>query len=66
MPMRGHWHLECAAGARVLNPGDTCLLPPGMDRSLKPAMTGEASLYRVRSTLDPAGASMARDTKSAA
>jgi hypothetical protein len=43
----------------VLNPGDTCLLPPGLSRALKPTMTGEASLYRVRGTDDPAGATRA-------
>ena len=56
MPMRGHWQLDWDGGTRVLNPGDTCLLPPGLSRALKPSMTGEASLYRVRGTDDPAGA----------
>lgn len=55
MPMRGHWRLDYDGGSSVLNPGDTCAVPPGVSRSLRPAMTGEASLYRVRSTDDPAG-----------
>ena len=34
---------------------DTCAVPPGLSHSLAPAMTGEASLYRVRATADKAG-----------
>lgn len=56
MPMRGHWRLSWAGGATVLNPGDTAAIPPGLPHSLAPSMTGEASLYRVRNTDDPAGA----------
>ncbi|THH39093.1 cupin domain-containing protein [Aliishimia ponticola] len=56
MPMRGHWHLKTDALETVLNPGDTCLLKPGETHVLTPSMTGEASLYRVTSTDDPAGA----------
>jgi mannose-6-phosphate isomerase-like protein (cupin superfamily) len=55
MPMRGHWRLSWDGGATVLNPGDTMAVPPGLARSLTPSMTGEASLYRVRNTDDPAG-----------
>jgi len=55
MPMRGHWKLAWDGGSAVLNPGDTCAVPPGLAHSLSPSMTGEASLYRVRSTADPAG-----------
>ena len=58
MPMRGHWRLEWDGGATSLNPGDTCLIPEGMARSLAPSMTGEASMYRVRRTDDPAGKTM--------
>lgn len=36
--------------------GDTCAVPPGLSHALEPAMTGEASLYRVASTDDAAGA----------
>jgi quercetin dioxygenase-like cupin family protein len=59
MPMRGHWRLAWDGGTEVLNPGDTCLLPPGLPHQVTPAVTGEASLYRVRSTDDPAGATKA-------
>ncbi|MEL7184294.1 MAG: cupin, partial [Pseudomonadota bacterium] len=57
MPMRGHWHLRVGDVARYLDPGDTCLLKPGERYSLSPSMTGEASLYRVTETDDPAGPS---------
>jgi mannose-6-phosphate isomerase-like protein (cupin superfamily) len=55
MPMRGHWRLTWDSGATVLNPGDTAAIPPGLSHSLTPSMTGEASLYRVINTEDPAG-----------
>ena len=56
MPMRGHWKLTWEGGETVLNPGDTCAMPPGQTHGLEVSMTGEASLYRVRATDDPAGA----------
>ncbi len=55
MPMRGHWKLRWAGGETVLNPGDTCLINPGEAHAIAPSMTGEASLYRVTTTDDPAG-----------
>ncbi|MEM9549791.1 MAG: cupin domain-containing protein [Pseudomonadota bacterium] len=59
MPVRGHWKLTWEVGETVLNPGDTCLIPPGQPYGLTPSMTGEASLYRITSTDDPAGATWA-------
>ncbi|MEM7469981.1 MAG: cupin domain-containing protein [Pseudomonadota bacterium] len=59
MPMRGHWRIDWAQGSEVLNPGDTCAIPPQVDYSLSPAMTGQASCYRVLQTDDPAGATRA-------
>jgi mannose-6-phosphate isomerase-like protein (cupin superfamily) len=56
MPMRGHWRLTWDNGSAVLNPGDTAAIPPGLNHSLAPSMTGEASLYRVINTGDTAGA----------
>lgn len=56
MPVKGHWHLRWKGGETVLNPGDTALLYPGEDHAIAPSMTGEASLYRITSTDDPAGA----------
>lgn len=55
MVMRGHWRIGCDGGETVLAPGDTMAVPPGAERSMTPAMTGEASLYRVRATEDSAG-----------
>ena len=55
MPMRGHWLLTWAGGSLVLNPGDTVAVPPGLEHSLSVAVTGEASLYRIMNTDDPAG-----------
>lgn len=56
MPVRGHWRLTWAGGTATLNPGDTCAVPPGLEHALFPAMTGQASLYRIRNTADAAGA----------
>jgi len=53
--MRGHWRLAWDGGETVLAPGDTCAVPPDMKHSLAPSMTGEASLYRIMNTSDPAG-----------
>lgn len=55
MPMRGYWRLGWDGGTTVLNPGDTAAIPPGLPHTLGPAMTGEASLFRIRNTDDPAG-----------
>ena len=55
MPMRGPWRLAWDSGNTLLNPGDTCLVPPGLTHTLGPSMSGEASLYRVIGTEDPAG-----------
>lgn len=55
MVMRGHWTVKWDGGETFLAPGDTMALPPGLTHSLAPSMTGEASLYRVMNTDDPAG-----------
>ena len=55
MPVRGHWRLRFEGGETVLNPGDTCLMDPGQAHAITPSMTGEASLYRIIATDDPAG-----------
>ncbi len=55
MVMRGHWRLGWPGGTAVLAPGDTCAVPPNLPRSLTLAMTGEASMFRIRNTDDPAG-----------
>lgn len=56
MPVVGHWRLRWQGGETVLNPGDTCAMPPDVPHAVAPSMTGEAAMYRVRNTDDPAGA----------
>jgi quercetin dioxygenase-like cupin family protein len=55
MVMRGHWKLSWDGHEKVLAPGDTCAVPPGLEHALSPSMTGEASMFRVRNTDDKAG-----------
>ncbi len=55
MPVLGHWRLDWEGGSTVLNPGDTCAMPPGVAHALAPSMTGTAGCYRIRDTDDPAG-----------
>ena len=55
MVMRGRWRLSWEDGETVLDTGDTCAVPPGVRRRLAPASSGEASIYRVTATDDPAG-----------
>lgn len=59
MPVRGNWKLRWEGGESTLNPGDTCLINPSERRAIAPSMTGEASLYRITATDDPAGATWA-------
>ena len=61
MPVRGHWRLKWKGGSTILNPGDTCAVPPNMSHCIEPSMTGETSLYRIRNTDDPAGLTWAGD-----
>lgn len=58
MPVRGHWKLNWDGGEAVLNPGDTCAVPPGLAHALTPSMTGEVSCFRIVETADPAGPTM--------
>ncbi len=55
MVMRGHWSLAWDGGDVRLAPGDTAAVPSGLRHTLRPAMSGEASIYRVLGTDDPAG-----------
>ncbi len=55
MPMHGHWRLFWEGGETVLNPGDTASVPADLPHGAVPAMTGEASLYHIVGTDDPAG-----------
>mgnify|MGYP001803370195 FL=1 len=55
MPMRGHWRVTWGGGSTTLAPGDTMRVPENMPHSVMPSMTGEASLYHILGTDDPAG-----------
>ncbi|MGP1356175.1 cupin domain-containing protein [Roseicyclus sp.] len=56
MPVKGHWRVTWEGGETVLAPGDTMSVPEGLRHAALPAMTGEAALYHVVATGDPAGA----------
>ncbi|MDE0344669.1 MAG: cupin, partial [Boseongicola sp.] len=56
MPVKGHWRVAWKGGETVLAPGDTMSVPEGLDHSAVPSMSGEAALYHVVGTDDPAGA----------
>ncbi|MEM7025535.1 MAG: cupin domain-containing protein [Pseudomonadota bacterium] len=55
MVHRGYWRLSWPGGATTLAPGDTCAVPPGLERSLEPTGGGDTALFVVRNTDDPAG-----------
>ena len=56
MIMRGQWRFAWGDEHIVLAAGDVCAIPPGLEHSLEAVKSGEASLFRVRNTDDPAGA----------
>jgi quercetin dioxygenase-like cupin family protein len=55
MPVKGHWRVDWEGGSAVLAPGDTMSVPETIAHRALPSMTGEAALYHVVSTGDPAG-----------
>ncbi|MDJ0858110.1 MAG: cupin domain-containing protein [Dinoroseobacter sp.] len=55
MPVTGHWSVSWEGGAATLAPGDTMSVPENLPYTATPSMTGEATLYRVVATGDPAG-----------
>ncbi|MEM7643134.1 MAG: cupin domain-containing protein [Pseudomonadota bacterium] len=63
MPVRGHWRLTWGGangdngGDLTMAPGDTVSVPAGLPHAAVPSMTGEASLYHIVGTDDPAGPS---------
>ncbi|MEL0204883.1 MAG: cupin domain-containing protein [Alphaproteobacteria bacterium] len=63
--MRGHWRVELAGESKVLAPGDVIAIPPNVSRCFAPSMSGEASLFRVRNTDDPAGPTLNFNTPAA-
>ncbi len=56
MPVTGHWRVDWDGGTTVLAPGDTMSVPEGLNHRAYPSMTGDAALYHVVATDDPAGA----------
>ncbi len=55
MPVTGHWRVEWEGGSATLAPGDTMSVPENLPHSVVPSMTGEAALYHIVATDDPAG-----------
>ncbi|WP_264210801.1 cupin [Leisingera thetidis] len=56
MPASGHWRTTINEVETTLSNGDTALVLPGESYSAEPSMTGNAGLYRITATDDPAGA----------
>ena len=56
MPASGHWRITVDGYETALSAGDTALVLSGESYSIVPSMTGEAGLYRITATDDPAGA----------
>lgn len=57
MPVKGYWRLRQDGQDSYLGPGDTAFLQPETAYDITPAMSGEAALYRIKNTDDPAGPS---------
>ena len=55
MGMKGYWQVTWENGNLSLAPGDTLAVPPDLSYTLLPSMSGQASLFRVINTDDPAG-----------
>lgn len=55
MPASGHWRLSINDHETTLSTGDTALVLPGESYCVHPSMTGQAGLYRITATDDPAG-----------
>lgn len=55
MPVKGHWAVTWDGGSATLAPGDTMSVPEDLPHSVVPSMTGEAALYHIVATDDPAG-----------
>lgn len=55
MPVRGHWRVDWDGGSATLAPGDTMSVPENLMHTAVPSMTGEASLFHIVATDDPAG-----------
>ncbi|MCA0907055.1 cupin [Ruegeria marisrubri] len=56
MPASGHWRVSIDGYETAISVGDTALVLPGETYGVQPSMTGQAGLYRITATDDPAGA----------
>jgi len=61
MPASGHWRIAINDVVTTLSNGDTAVVLPGERYGVTPSMTGQAGLYRVTATDDPAGATWTGD-----
>lgn len=55
MPVTGHWRVIWEGGSATLAPGDTMTVPENLMHTAVPSMSGDAALYHVVATDDPAG-----------
>jgi mannose-6-phosphate isomerase-like protein (cupin superfamily) len=55
MPVTGHWRVTWPDGSATLAPGDTMSVPENLPHNAVPSMTGDAALYHIVGTDDPAG-----------
>jgi len=55
MPVKGHWRVNWEGGSATIAPGDTMSVPENMGFAAIPSMTGEAAMYQIVATGDPAG-----------
>ena len=55
MPASGHWKISIDGYETTISNGDTALVLEGESYSVEPSMTGDAGLYRITATNDPAG-----------
>lgn len=55
MPVKGHWSVNWDGGSATLAAGDTMSVPENLAHSITPSMTGDAALYQITGTGDPAG-----------
>ena len=56
MPAGGHWRVSIDGYETTISVGDTALVLPGETYGIQPSMIGQAGLYRITATDDPAGA----------
>ena len=55
MPAAGHWRVFWEGGEAVVGAGDTVLVPAHLPHGAVPSMSGDAALYHIIATDDPAG-----------